>query len=311
MTVTATSTPPTSEGLGLGGEVFRYPWTWQDQSVEVVWESLGQGDPILLLPALSTVSTRGEMRPLAECLAAHYQTIALDWPGFGESSRLPLDYKSALYCQVLQDFVRNTFKQPIPVVAAGHAAGYAMSSAGLHPPIWSQIILAAPTWRGPFPTMTGGRKWWHALIRETVRSPLLGQALYAQLTKPNFLATQYRQHVYADADRITPSLIAQKRQTTQQPNARFASAAFVTGRLDPAGDRAECLAWFDRTSVPVSIVIGERTPPKSKAQMEAIAARSEVRSHHLPGSLALHEEYAAELAEVVRSCLENRSSSVE
>ena len=308
MTVTATSTRPTSEGLGIGGEVFRYPWTWQDQSVEVVWERLGQGNPILLLPALSTVSTRGEMCPLAEYLAPDYQIITMDWPGFGESSRLPIDYPNTLYCQVLEDFVRNTFKEPIPVVAAGHAAGYAMSLTGLHPPIWSQIILAAPTWRGPFPTMTGGRKWWHALIRETVRSPLLGQALYAQLTKPNFLATQYRQHVYADADRITPSLIAQKRQTTQQPNARFASAAFVTGRLDPARDRAECFAWFDKTSVPVAIAIGDRTPPKSKAEMEAIAARSEVRSYHLPGSLALHEEYAAELGEVVRSVLENRSS---
>jgi hypothetical protein len=33
--------------------------------------------------------------------------------------------------------------------------------------------------------------------------------------------------------KLTPELIAQKHKITQHPHARFAPAAFVTGKLDP------------------------------------------------------------------------------
>ena len=44
--------------------------------------------------------------------------------------------------------------------------------------------------------------------------------------------------------------------------------------------------------------MGERTPPKSLAEMQALAALPSVRSTVLPGSLAFHDEHpeAAALA---------------
>jgi pimeloyl-ACP methyl ester carboxylesterase len=257
---------------------------------------------MLLLPAFSTVSTREEMRGLAEQLAPRFQVLAIDWLGFGQSARPGLDYQRSLYHQLLQDFVREVFDAPVAVVAAGHAAGYVMQWAAQNPLVWSKIVLVAPTWRGPLPTM-GAPASVAEIVRGLVRSPLIGQALYKLNTTPSFLTWMYRRHVYADATKLTPEFIDRKHQITQQPGARFAPAAFVTGALDPATNREEFLAWFQGLSVPVMVVIGEQAPPKSRAEMEALAELPAVQVNRLPGTLGMHEECAAEVAEAALSFL--------
>jgi pimeloyl-ACP methyl ester carboxylesterase len=242
------------------------------------------------------------MAELAKFLSPHFQAVVIDWIGFGASSRLPLDYRPELYQQLLKDFVNSTFETPIIVVAAGHAAGYAMQLAATQPQAFSKIVLVAPTWRGSLPTM-GVNKQVAGTVRQAVRSPLLGQALYKVNTTPGFLRYMYGSHVYADKTRLTDDFIQQKWQITQQPGARFAPAAFVTGNLDPVQQRQDFLNWFQSLSIPVLVVIGEQSPPKSRAEMEALAHLPGVQARTLPGSLGLHEEYASQLAEVVLSFL--------
>lgn len=286
----------------FGGEVKEYPWTWEGQQLRVVYETLGQGTPVLLLPAFSTVSTREEMAGLAKLLSPQFQVVAVDWIGFGQSSRPPLDYQPTLYHQFLADFVKGVFDTPVAVVAAGHAAGYVMQLAVNQPEIFSKIVLVAPTWRGPLPTM-GANQQIAGTIRQIVRSPLLGQALYKLNTTPSFLASMYRSHVYTNPAKLTPEFVASRWRNTQQPGARFAPAAFVTGALDPVSDRADFHAWFQPLPVPLLIVIGEQSPPKSRAEMDALAQLPRVQTQVLPGSLGLHDEYPDALAEVVLSFL--------
>lgn len=291
---------PASKASCFGGEVKEYLWTWQGQQLRIVYETLGQGTPVLLLPAFSTVSTRGEMAGLAKLLSPHFQVVAVDWLGFGQSSRLPLDYRPQLYHDFLRDFVNN--HTSIAVVAAGHAAGYVMQLAATGSAVFSKIVLVAPTWRGPL-TVMGANEQIAGTVRQAVRSPLLGQALYKLNTTPSFLRLMYQRHVYTDATKLTPDFINQKWQITQQPGARFAPAAFVTGALDPVKNQADFLAWFQPLPAPTLVVIGEQSPAKSKAEMEALASLSGVQALKLPGSLGLHEEYADQLAEIVLSFL--------
>jgi pimeloyl-ACP methyl ester carboxylesterase len=283
--------------------VKKYLWHWQETSIEVIYETRGQGNPVLLLPAFSTVSTREEMRPLAELLAPNFQVVSLDWPGFGESSRPRTDYEPQLYHQFLMDFVESIFNIPVAVVAAGHAAGYVMQLAQSMPNVWSKIVLAAPTWRGPLPTMSQKQSGWHRIVRKLVRSPLLGQFLYKLNTAPSFLSFMYRRHVYVDATKVTPDFIQNKWQVTQKPGARYGSAAFVTGGLDPAKVRSEFTDKFQQLAVPVMVVIAENAPPKSKAEMELLAELSGVESRVIPGSLGMHEENAEAVANAVKSFL--------
>ena len=63
-------------------------WSWRAAPVPVGYELSGAAgaEPILMLPALSTVSTRDEIKPLAHRLETH-RCIITDWPGFGDTAR--------------------------------------------------------------------------------------------------------------------------------------------------------------------------------------------------------------------------------
>lgn len=252
----------TSPRPRLDGTVHTFPWQWQGRSLIITYETLGAGAPVLLLPALSTVSTRAELTQLATTLAPRCQITVLDWPGFGDSSRLRLTYEPALYQQFLQDFVQAVFTTPPAVVAAGHAAGYAMGLAAQSAPdqnVWRKILLVAPTWRGPLAVM-GAPARLRQGVRELVRSPGVGQLLYGVNTRPSFLKWMYRRHVFVDETKLTPDYIQQRYQGTQQVGARFAPAAFVTGGLDPAQTRKEFLGYFEGLSAPVMVVLAENAP---------------------------------------------------
>ena len=282
------------------GRIREFHWSWKKKTVTATYEVLGEGKPILLLPAFSSVSTRDEMRDLASFLAQKYQVVMLDWVGFGESARPAFNYRPALYHAFLKDFVRALFNEPIVVIAAGHSAGYVMELAQRQPPFWSWVVLVSPTWRGPLPTAMGDHRWFYSILRFLVKLPLVGQFLYFLNTLPAFLRFMYRRHVFADSSHVSRSLIMQKRQTTQKWGARHASAAFVTGALDPVRQRREFVDYFQPLPpMPVMLVIGEQTPPKSLGEMEFLAHFTGVQVYRMPGSLGLHEEYPEDLANAI------------
>ena len=278
----------------LHGSVATYAWQWQGQTITITYETVGNGKPILLLPAFSTVSSRTELAALANQLGREHQVTVLDWPGFGDSDRFRLAYQPVLYQQFLKDFVTAHFSQPIAVIAVGHAAGCALTM----PDAWSKIVLVAPTWKGPLAVM-GAPETMRSGVRELVRSPLIGQALYWLNTRPSFLKWMYRRHVFVDDTKLTPDYIAQRHQGTQKPGARYAPAAFVTGGLDPVQTREAFLACFDSLSIPVMVIVGENAPPSSKAEMETVAALSQVQAVSLPGTLGMAEEYGEAVAEAI------------
>lgn len=282
----------------LQGTVREYHWSWKNKTVSVIYEVLGEGQPVLLLPAFSSVSTRDEMRGLAEQLGQQYQVVILDWPGFGQSARPAFNYQPALYRAFLKDFVRSIFVEPVVVVAAGHAAGYVMELAQRQPPAWAWVVLVAPTWRGPLPTAMGEHRWFYGFLRFLVKLPILGQVLYWLNTLPPFLRFMLRRHVFAEKKHVTSGLMAQKQRSAKQQGARHASVAFVTGALDPVQKRSEFVDYFQPLPpVPVLLVIGEQTPRKSLAEMEFLAHFTAAQVHRMPGSLGLHEEYPEQLAE--------------
>jgi pimeloyl-ACP methyl ester carboxylesterase len=288
----------TPSELEIGGVVHEYLWNWQNQQVRVVYETLGNGTPVLLLPAFSTVSMRSEMGGIAKLLSPYFQAIAVDFPGFGDSDRQPFDYNAEIYHQFLRDFVINVFKTPIAVVAAGHSSAYVLELANNQPNLFSRIVLIAPTWRGPLPTMGLSRN--NANVgKNLIRSPLVGQGLYKLNTAPSFLSWMYRRHVYVDTSKLTPEFIEHKWRNTQKPGARFAPAAFVTGNLDAVHNQSEFLELVSNLPMPLIVIIGESTPPKSRAEMEAAAALPNVIKINLPGSLGMHEEYSSQIVEAI------------
>lgn len=281
-----------SEGVPQPAEVFS--WTFDGTEFAVPVERHGAGGPpVLFLPAMSTVSTRAEWRTVACALANEFGVTLVDWPGFGESSRPHADYSPALFCEFLSASIQARFAgAPPTVVAAGHAAGYVLQLAASGQVAWPRAVLAAPTWRGPLPTVLGAHPGFYALPRNIVGVPGIGHLLYRLNTSRRFLRMMFGRHVCANQAVLTPEFLAQKQRVARQGGARFAAAAFVTGALDPISNRQDFLDAMNRMSGPVQLVFGGRTPRQSRAEMGALAQVCLHPPLMVPGALGLHEESA-------------------
>jgi pimeloyl-ACP methyl ester carboxylesterase len=185
------------------------------------------------------------------------------------------------------------------VVAAGHAACYALVVARERPGVWSHVVLLAPTWRGPLPTAMGEHPRAYAWARRFVGAPVIGEALYRLNTLRPIIGLMYRRHVYSEASRVAPAFVTRKQDVARRPAARFGSVAFVTGQLDAVSHRDAFLALFDPPPVPIFVLCGNATPPGSKAEMAALAEQSGIDLRWVAGSLGLHEEYAQTIAEPI------------
>jgi pimeloyl-ACP methyl ester carboxylesterase len=283
-------------------------WSWQGQEVQVGYDRLGVGPIVLLLPALSSISTRREMRPLQERLASDFATVAIDWPGFGDEPRPPMSWQPAAYATFLQYVLTHVAARPLATLAAGHAASYALSVAAASPNSTGMLCLIAPTWRGPLPTMMGGRRRVGEWVAHASDLPVLGQILYRLNVNRAMVRKMARGHVYDDPDWLTEERLTQKMAVVTSAGARHAAIRFVTGMLDPMASHSSFIETTQRVKDPILVVYGAATPKRSKAEMKGLASVPHVRSVELPhGKLAVHEEFADEVAEAVKSFLRRDS----
>ena len=280
-------------------------WTWRDKVVRLNATEGGNGRTILLLPALSSISTRHEMRPLQERLAREYSTFSIDWPGFGDEPRPQVDWAPEIYGAFLSFLLMSVVAQPHAIIAAGHAAGYVLKHAGSSPQVMPRLVLIAPTWRGPLPTMMGEhRRFFDRLCRLVDRSTI-GPLIYRLNVNPLVVRRMGAGHVYSDPDYLTGDRLDEKLAVVRAGGARFASVRFVTGRLDPLASREEFLECARRVSAPVLVIYGSETPRRSLAEIEALAALPGIRSVRLPrGKLSVHEEFADETVEAITPFLQ-------
>ena len=92
-------------------------WEYQGNSVRVGMTWHGQGASVLMLPALSSISTRSEMWPLQERLGSWFTTLAIDWVGFGDRPRPPLRWSPEIYRSFLASLTECA--RPFATIAAG------------------------------------------------------------------------------------------------------------------------------------------------------------------------------------------------
>jgi pimeloyl-ACP methyl ester carboxylesterase len=284
----------------------RIEWSWRGTPVEVGVTRTGAGPVLLMLPALSSISTRGEMRPLARLLASEFTTVAVDWPGFGDAPRPAMAWQPEAYRTFLGELL-DAVEPPFATIAAGHAACYCVAAARAKPGSAGRLCLVAPTWRGPLPTVLGKRYAVFGRIARAGDLPVIGEALYRLNVNPFMVKKMALGHVYVASGALPPALLAEKLAVTRPAGARHASIRFVTGELDPMTSRTQFLDVAGAVTDPILLVYGDDTPAKSKAEMQALAGLPNVRDIVLPaGKLAIHEEFAEETAAALRQFLHER-----
>jgi pimeloyl-ACP methyl ester carboxylesterase len=285
----------------------RVSWRWRDATIDLGLSVRGEGPTVVMLPALSSISTRREMAPLQQRLASGFRTVAIDWPGFGDLPRPAVDWTPQAYAEYLAFVLSVVAPKPHAVVAAGHAAGYALAHGCDHPDAFKRLVLLAPTWRGPMPTMMKGRRPWFDRLRRMFDMPVLGPLLYGLNVNRVVVRYMAAGHVYGDPAWLDGKRLEQKLAVTRAAGARYASVRFVTGALDPASSREEFLDRARRIGVPVLTVYAEQTPRGSRAEIEALAVLPGMSSRVLPlGKLSFYEEFPDATAEAIAPFLAER-----
>ncbi len=142
-----------------------FSWSWQGREVGLGLDEAGEGPLVVLLPALSSISSRGEMRPLMERLARDFRVVAVDWPGFGTQPRPPMHWTPDALSAFVQYLFQSLITEPVPrVVAAGHAATYVLHTRLVIPVRWIVSFSSLRLGEGRC------RPWPAAIVRSSPRS---------------------------------------------------------------------------------------------------------------------------------------------
>lgn len=297
-----------------------WQWKFKDTSVKIYYEehekeSTGPTKNILMIPTISDVSTVEEWRSVAKDIIqrvgkVNWRATIVDWPGLGYSDRPRLDYNANVMEKFLVDFMNapngpiSSSDNDLVVFGGGHAATITVRAAkkGLVKP--TAIAAVAPTWAGPLPIVFGrdsNMESRYGLLRGTLRAPAVGWMMYNVLvSNENAIQSQYKSHVYANPENVTPDIVESRYALTKQKGARYVPAAFLTGLLDPVKSREEFVELFAGLEgrIPVLVVSTAGSPKRSKAEMEALREVKGVSKFvEVPGALLPQEEYPNVVAE--------------
>lgn len=109
----------------------------------------GAGEPLVLLHALG--SSREAWEPVRPALARHFDVIAVDLPGFGESAPLPGEPSPAVLAAAVAGFL-DELGLTAPHVAGNSLGGWVAIELARQRPLASVTLLApAGLWRGSTP----------------------------------------------------------------------------------------------------------------------------------------------------------------
>ncbi len=210
----------------------------------VAYQELGAGPPVVLLHAFGPGFDAGQWRAAAEALAPHCRVLAPDLPGWGRS--VTLAPHPELYLASLADFLSGAVWERALLVAAGHAAPYAIRLAAEHPGLVTGVALVAPHGLSP----TGGRAGQagaaHPLVAQLMQVPLLRVSVMDLLTSRAVLGRYLRTEAYAAPERVDAALLEHHYRVSHLPAHRRALAAYWRGELDLGA-----VAALDRLQVPL------------------------------------------------------------
>jgi cbb3-type cytochrome oxidase cytochrome c subunit len=133
------------------------------------------------------------------------------------------------------------------------------------------------------------------IINEIVRLPIIGPMLYFINTTKVIIRLMMKRHVWLNKNDLDNDKIRKLQVLSRQKGARYASAAFVTGRLDIDNNNKW---WISNTNIVKemsTLVIPKDSPKRSLSEMEALS-ESIKDVLYIRGRLGCHEEFGEEIA---------------
>jgi pimeloyl-ACP methyl ester carboxylesterase len=234
----------------LGGTVRR--WDWRGHGIFST--ELGAGAPIVLVHGVYAGASSYEYRKLFPLLAANHRVIAFDLLGCGLSDRPNLGYSADLFTeQVIDALAGAAGTEPVTVVGSSLGAAFAIRAAARSTQRIANIVAICPTGLGGvLDRVPNGAQ---VALAGTVRTRLLGEALFNGLASRPSIRYFLRHGGYADAASATSEIVDHYYAVAHQAGARYVPAHFVGGMLNcniardlPFVDAPMLVAWGEHAS---------------------------------------------------------------
>ena len=284
--------PPTERAPIIPGAI---PQTVKFEGYTTYYETLGKGDPVVLVHGIGGGSSVFQYRKNAAALAsAGFKVYALDLLGFGRSSRPEIRYTQNLLTDQLTEFLEQV-NAPAAVVANGLSAAYTIRIAAERPELVSKLVLVSPT---GFERLSRPQNEERITAFNQFRG-ILGSVLNAVLLDPG---TQrlFLLDAYAGPKSLTPEVLENYDDNLKAKNARWVIFSFVSGNLD----QSVAQLW-PRVQQPILILWGSEatTTPIGDAQ-DFVEARPQTTLLPIRGvKLLPNEDRPGVFNRVVRSFL--------
>jgi pimeloyl-ACP methyl ester carboxylesterase len=234
----------------LGGTVRR--WNWRGHGIFST-ES-GTGPLIVLVHSVHPGASSYEYRKLFPLLAANHRVVAFDLLGCGLSDRPNLGYSADLFTELVIDALAEAGStRPVTIVGSGLGAAFAIRAAARSAQPVSSVVAICPTGLGGvFDRPPNGAQ---TALTGTVRTPVLGEALFNGFASRPSIRYFLGHRTYADAASATPEVVDHLYAVAHQPGARYVPAHFVGGMLNcnialdlPFVTAPILLAWGEHAS---------------------------------------------------------------
>jgi pimeloyl-ACP methyl ester carboxylesterase len=212
--------------------------TIQTRAGRVAYRELGSGPTVLLLHA--TLHDRHDFDPIVDTLARRYRTIAVDWPGHGDSDPVDpsMEPSAPLFADVLEDVVDGLGLSRV-VVIGNSVGGFAAARLAINRPecVAGLVLVNA-----------GGFVSWNPLSRAFCR--VVGTPALFRRAAPLFVRGYMK--AKTDSDRaITGRAIA----TAKTAEGIRTGTALWRSFATPGHDLRSCA---DELTVPTLIVWGKK-----------------------------------------------------
>lgn len=205
----------------LGSMVYYTP-------VATPWSSPIDGVPTLIfLHNFGGGASAYEWSKVYPAFATNYRILAPDLIGWGQSAHPVRDYQIADYLTTIAQFIHQTCRPPVVVVASSLTAALTIRLAVQQPDLFQALFLVCPSGFDDFGQSAGRR-----LPLQLISSPLLDRLIYTlgaenELAVRNFL----QQFLFVKSERVSQEMVEAYLTSAQQPNARYAALAFLRGDL--------------------------------------------------------------------------------
>jgi pimeloyl-ACP methyl ester carboxylesterase len=271
-------------------------WRWRFGDV-AVYEAGDPANPaLLLLHGQNAAASAAEMREPFARLSDAYHVYAPDMLGYGLSHRPDIEYTPALYVEFIEEILKEVVQRPATVIASSLTSAYAIEAAYTSPEWITALVLICPTGVRTLTVQSAGGR----AVEGLLRLPVMGQAIFNGITSRPGIRYFLESEAYFDTTLVTDEVVEGYYKTAHAPGARYAPAAFVSGRL--YWDASE--AW-SRLEQRVLMVWGKEariTPLRDAAAFLATNPGAELQEIGAAGILP-HDEQPEQTANVVREWL--------